>query len=261
MNILIHEIKRNKLSIIIWSLVIAGMLSISILIYPEMASQMNEISSMFSDMGSFSSAFGMDELNFGEYIGFFAVECGNVLGLGGAFFAAIMGISALSKEEKDKTAEFLLTHPIKRTKVLTEKLLSLYLQIIILNIIVLIFASVCTVIIGEEIDIKIFLLIFLAYFLMQIEISSISFGVSAFLKNSGLGIGLGISLLLYFLNILSNLTSDAEFLKYITPFGFTEGAQIIADGALEYKYLLIGLAFSVIAITLAFYKYNKKDIA
>ena len=42
-----------------------------------MEGQMNEISGMFADMGSFSAAFGMDRINFGEFAGFFGVECGN----------------------------------------------------------------------------------------------------------------------------------------------------------------------------------------
>jgi ABC-2 type transport system permease protein len=54
------------------------------------------------------NSFGMDKLNFGEFMGYFGIECGNVLGLGGALFAALAGISALAKEEKDRTAEFLL---------------------------------------------------------------------------------------------------------------------------------------------------------
>ena len=57
-------------------------------------------------------------------LGFYAVECGNILGLGGAFYAALCAATVLSKEEKDKTAEFLLTHPVSRVKIITEKLSS-----------------------------------------------------------------------------------------------------------------------------------------
>jgi ABC-2 type transport system permease protein len=90
------------------------MLAITIIIYPEMAAAMDEFSEMFSNMGSFSEAFSMDQLNFGEFMGYFGTECGNVLGLGGAFFAALAGILSLAKEEKDHTAEFLFTHPVSR---------------------------------------------------------------------------------------------------------------------------------------------------
>ena len=95
MTIIKHELKAGKNSLIIWTAIIAFMLALCIFIYPQMGSQMSEISGMFANMGSFSAAFGMDKINFGEFSGFFAVECGNVLGLGGAFFAALLGISAL----------------------------------------------------------------------------------------------------------------------------------------------------------------------
>ena len=69
-------------------------------------------------------------------IGFYAVECGNVLGLGGAFFAALCAVGILSKEDKDKTAEFLLTHPVSRKRVVTEKLIAVLIQITAMNIII-----------------------------------------------------------------------------------------------------------------------------
>ena len=119
MTLFLHELRTNRLAIIIWSGVISFMLGVCIVIYPEMAPQMTEMTDMFADMGSFTSAFGMDQLNIGEFKGYFVIECGNVLGLGGAFFAAILGISALAKEERDGTAEFLLTHPITRRRVIS----------------------------------------------------------------------------------------------------------------------------------------------
>ena len=95
MTLFLHEIKRDVVKLTVWTAAIASMLLISIVIYPQMTSQMNEMGDMFSEMGGFSAAFNMDKVNFGEFSGYFAVECGNVLGLGGAFFAALMGISAL----------------------------------------------------------------------------------------------------------------------------------------------------------------------
>lgn len=260
MTVFFHELKRGKVSLLIWSCAIAFMLGICVLIYPEMKTQMSDISEMFADMGSFSDAFGMDKINFGTFIGYFGVECGNVLGLGGALFASILGISALAKEEKEHTAEFLLTHPVSREKVLAEKLLAVFLQIIILNLVSAIVTVLSVLAVGESVDAKVMLLLFLAYFMMQIEISAVTFGISAFLKGNGLGIGLGIAVLMYFLNIMANLTENAKFLKYITPFGYTEGADIISNSAIEVKYLAAGLVFTVTGLVAAFLKYRKKDI-
>ena len=260
MTVFFHELKRGKVSLLIWSCAIVFMLGICVLIYPEMKTQMSDISEMFADMGSFSDAFGMDKINFGTFIGYFGVECGNVLGLGGALFASILGISALAKEEKEHTAEFLLTHPVSREKVLAEKLLAVFSQIIILNLVSAIVTVLSVLAVGESVDAKVMLLLFLAYFMMQIEISAVTFGISAFLKGNGLGIGLGIAVLMYFLNIMANLTENAKFLKYITPFGYTEGADIISNSAIEVKYLSAGLGFTVTGLVAAFLKYRKKDI-
>lgn len=260
MTVFFHELKRGRISLLIWSAAIAFMLAICVIIYPEMKSQMGDISAMFADMGSFSEAFGMNKINFGSFTGFFGVECGNVLGLGGAFFAAIIGISALSKEEKEHTAEFLLTHPISRTAVIAQKLFAVFAQITILNIAVVAITAVSIVAIGEDADVKTVFLLFLSYFILQIEIAAITFGISAFIKGNGLGIGLGIAVVFYFLNIIANLTENTEFLKYLTPFGYTEGSDIISSGKIEIKYLSVGLLFTALGITAAFIKYRKKDI-
>lgn len=261
MVILRQELKQGRMTLLLWTAIIAFMLGVCILIYPEMERQMNEISSMFADMGSFSAAFGMDKINFGEFGGYFCTECGNMLGLGGAFFAALLGISALAKEEKDQTAEFLLTHPLKRTTVVAQKLASVLLQILVLNVAVVGVSVLSALLIGETMEFQTFGLLFLAYFILQVETAAICFGISAFINKSGLGIGLGIAALFYFLNIVANLTEEAAVLKYITPYGYADGADIIANGSLEIKYLIIGLILTVTGITAAFVRYRNKDIA
>lgn len=261
MTVFKHELRQGRSALIIWTAAISFMLGVCIVIYPEMSTQMGDISAMFADMGSFSQAFGMDRINFGEFLGFFGVECGNVLGLGGAFFAALLGISALAKEEKEHTAEFLLTHPVSRTRVITEKLSAVIAQIVILNLAVIAVTALSVLIIGEEADIKTFALLFLSFFLMQLEVAAVTFGISAFLRRGSLGIGLGLAAVFYFMNIVANLIDETKFLKYITPFGYTESADIIADGALNGGYLAVGMALAAIGVILAFWKYGRKDIS
>ena len=261
MTIWKHELRTGRVSLLVWFGAIALLLAVCILIYPEMAGQMEEMSETFSQMGGFSQAFGMDRLNFGEFIGFFGVECGNVLGLGGALFAALTGIMALSKEEKEHTAEFLLTHPVSRQRVVAEKLCAVWTQIVLLNAGTAVVTVLCIAAIGESPDGRTMALLFLAYFLMQTEIAAICFGISAFLGRGGTGVGLGLAAVLYFLNIIANLTEQAQFLKYVTPFGYTESADIIAEGSLEGRYLAVGILFALAGVSAAFIRYVRKDIA
>ena len=260
MTLFIHELKRDRVKLIVWTAVIASMLLISIVIYPQMTSQMDQMGDVFSQMGGFSEAFNMDKVNFGEFSGYFAVECGNVLGLGGAFFASLLGIAALAKEERERTAEFLLTHPVSRTYVVGQKLLAVAVEILILNVVVSLTAVAGSLIIGETIDAKLFCQVFLGYLLMQLEIGCVMFGLSAFLRGSGLGIALGAAFVLYFMNILANLTDDVEFLRYITPFSYADSTAIVSSGAIEAKYLIPGVVYAVAGVAAAFIRYNKKDI-
>ena len=261
MTLLFHELKKNRISLLIWTATISFMLGVCIIIFPEMASQMGEMNDMFAEMGAFTEAFGMDRINFGEFIGYFGIECGNVLGMGGAFFAAVAGIAALSYEESHNTAEFLLSHPIPRKKVVFLKLLSVIAQIVILNLVVIGFVTLLTAVIIDNPPYKTMFLIYLAYFILQLQIAFICFGISAFVKFNAIGLGIGVGFFFYISNILSNITKELEFLKYITPFSYADSADIITNNHLTYKYLIIGAVFAVIGVALAFFKYTKKDIA
>ena len=81
MTLIKHELRQGKVTLMIWTAVIAFMLALCVLIYPEMETQMGDVSTMFAEMGSFSAAFGMDRLNFGEFMGFLVWNVVTSLGL------------------------------------------------------------------------------------------------------------------------------------------------------------------------------------
>ena len=260
MTLVRHELKQSRISLIVWTLSIASLLAVCVFLYPSMKNEMDAVSGMFSSMGSFTAAFGMDKVSFGTLTGFYVVECGNIVGLGGAFFAALCGISVLAKEEKEHTAEFLMTHPVSRWRVVTDKLIAVIFQLVILNVAVYLTAVVSIALIGEDIPWKELNLLHLAYFFLQVETATVCFGISAFLRRSGMGIGLGIAMLFYFLNLVSNITEEADFLKYITPFGYAEGADIVNSLSVNGEMLAVGVAFTVAGIVISYVKYCKKDL-
>lgn len=57
MTILRHELKQNRTSFWVWTAVISFMIGVCVFIYPEMKGEMESISDVFADMGSFSAAF------------------------------------------------------------------------------------------------------------------------------------------------------------------------------------------------------------
>lgn len=260
MTLLRHELRQSRRALAVWTGTIGFFVAICVFMFPEMKDEMEGVTELFASMGAFSAAFGMDRLSFGTLMGFYSVECGNILGLGGAFFAAFTAANALAKEEKDRTAEFLLTHPVSRARVTTEKLLAVMAQIVILNAVVFGLSVASVAMIGETVSWKELGLLHLAHFLLQVQMAGICFGISAFLRQSGAGIGLGLGAAMYFMNIVANISDRAAFLKYVTPFGYTEGADIITNGALDTPLVLLGMVFTAAGIAAAYWQYGRKDI-
>lgn len=255
-----QEMKQNKKTLLIWTLSVSLMSFICLLMFSEMKSMVGEMDEMFASMGNFTKAFGMDQMSIGTITGFYGIECGNILGLGGAFLSSLLAINMLSKEEGSRTAEFLLTHPISRVRIITEKLLSVITQLAIFNIVFFLFSCLGLALLGETVEWGNFILYHIANYLLQLEIACICYGISAFIRRGSLGIGLGLAAMFYFLNIIANISDKANFVKYITPFSYTEASNILTTGKLEANYLVVGIFIGLAGIVVAYIQYSKKDI-
>jgi ABC-2 type transport system permease protein len=260
MTIFKHELRQGRTAFAVWTAGVGAMLAACLILFPEMKGEMEQVGQMFGSMGAFTAAFGMDKLDFGTLVGYYAIECGNVLGLGGAFYAAITGAGILSREEQNRTAEFLLTHPVTRKRVLTEKLLSVLARIAAFNLVITALALGCMAVIGEPVPWTEFLLLHGAYFLLQLELACLCFGISAFLVRGSLGAGLGLALGMYCLNLVANIAKPAEFLRCLTPFAYCEGADIVSELALDPALLALGLLYSAAALAAGYRHYCGKDI-
>ena len=259
MTLFRHELRQGRLSLAIWALAIGGLMAACVFLFPEMKGEMGQMGEMFASMGALTAAFGLDRLNYGTFPGYYAIECGNILGLGGAMFAAMTASSALAKEEKEGTAEFLLTHPASRAQVVTEKLLAVLVQIFVLNLAVFVLSALTSVAIGEEIPWKELGELHLAYLFLQIELMGICFGLSAILRRGSMGAGLGIAAGAYFLDLIANLAEKAEWLHYVTPFGYTSGGSILNEG-LNWPLIALGMLYAAVGVALAYGWYLRKDI-
>ena len=260
MTIVKQELRRGRTQLMIWTASVGALLAVCVLLFPEMKGEMAQVGDIFASMGSFTKAFGMDRLDFGTLIGFYGVECGNVLGLGGAFFASLLGIAALSSEESGRTAEFLLTHPVTRARVLGEKLAAVIVQVLVFNAVILLIAVASVGVIGEPLPGRELVLLHTAYLAMQLELALICFGLSAVVRRGALGVGLGLATVAYFLNLVANIADSASWLKTVTPFGYTESADILSAGSLDAGLMALGLAVGVIAAAAGCAYYARKDI-
>ena len=59
---------------------------------------------------------------------------------------------------------------------------------------------------------------------------------------------------------VAGTAEEAEPLKYLTPFGYADGASVMGDEKLQIGYLATGAVMAAVGVALAYWKYTRKDI-
>jgi ABC-2 type transport system permease protein len=174
-----------------------------------------------------------------------------------------LGVSILSKETRERTADFLLVKPVSRTKVITAKLLAALTAIlvadVIFHVISIIIANAVKV---SDFDGKLFFMINLTLFFIQLILFSLGMAVSVFFKKlkSVLPISLGTVFGFYMAGALIATGENEAAARYISPFRYFDTAYIIQHAAYEASYLAVGAVIAAAAVTVTYIVYTKKDI-
>lgn len=263
MNIFLRELKSNRRALIIWGSALAVLSFLMMAIYPSFAAdaaKMEELLSAYPE--GFMKAFGMDKLSLGDAMGWYALEAYLMIILFGSMYAVILSSSILAKEENEKTIEFLLAKPVTRNHVVTSKLLVIVGYLLIFNAGVGVVTFIGFEVFTEEYSRIELLRLIVAPFLAHLSFASVGFLLSLIFtrRKSTYSVGIGLVLLVYFLNMMASLTEKVQFLRYLSPFYYMDAADIIADGRINPVSILILLATSFIAIGVTYLLYNRRDI-
>lgn len=262
--LILTEFKRNFKSLILWASIVAGTAALMLLLFPSFEDAFSNIEDFLSVYPKeFLEIFGIGEggLDMSTFYGWFGVEGFLFVNLIGGSYAAILGGSILSKEEDDKTIEFLLSKPISRSQILFGKLTVVIINLLLLNSLVATVLLIAFLIYGEH-NLQMWFLYSYAPFILQMIFSSISFLISVFVTKSRKVISLSIGLVigLYVIDLISTLTKEFEYLKYISPYEFINAVMIVNDQRIKPLYLFISIFIIGLSITLAWRFYQKKDI-
>ncbi|MGT2933212.1 ABC transporter permease subunit [Streptococcus catagoni] len=256
-----HEYQEARKSLLIWAIAVGLSSALCILLYQNLADSIKEIAHLYQDMGGISKALGMDKVSIASLSGYYSAEIALIYSLGAAIFAALLGVTIISKEEEGHTAEFLFTLPYSRQKVLRHKFLSLLLSLFVFNLIAIGIEYVGLIKVSMNFDYEAFYQYHALVFLMQVEIASLAFLISSFSRKKQVGLGVGMVLLAYFMDIICRLIEDVSFLKYLTPFYYANATDRFAGEDLDWLLLLIACLVSLLSYLLASLVYRRRDLA
>ncbi|MYL54990.1 ABC transporter permease subunit [Pontibacillus yanchengensis] len=259
-----REIRKNAKALFIWGIILGGIILMTLSIYPQFTQDqetMNDLLSAYPD--SFKQAFGMDRLDIGTLLGFYGMQVHFMTTLIGSIYAVMLASNMIAKEENEKTIEFLLSKPITRTRIMTEKSLAVLTNIILLNVINVVVCLIGFQFANEDIPMKTFMVLIIGTILLHITFAAVAFLLSVIMKKSRTitSVSLGLVLISYFFGVVSGITEDMEVLKYASLFKYVDAADIISEGAIDLLYLSIMIGITLISTWLSYAFYLKKDIA
>ena len=263
MNIFKQELKMRLGSIVAWSASVAAIIIIFGSLFPSFSLQAATIKEAMSKFPpQLLAAFGMNDTDLSSWLGFFSLIYLFVQ-LCLAIQAANYGFSLVSVEEREWTADFLLSKPVGRPGVLTEKFAAAVAGLTVSDIVVwgVTFLSV-QMFAGEQTSrtsALIYLLLTIPLF--QLFFLSVGLAVSLLVRRvrSVISYGLGLAFGMYVLNAFGNMLGTS-ILEDITPFKHFDARYILTNTVWNWPLVLVSVGIIAAAVTGSYTLYLRRDI-
>ena len=264
MNMFKHELNMKRKSIIIWSLSLAAFIIFYMAFFPAMA---QDSVSFDSIMDSFPEemlqALGMrDGLSLASLMGYFTLTFA-MMQLAIAVQSANYGFSILSEEERELTADFLMSKPVSRRTIYFSKFFAALVSLLITAIAVGIGSFIALKLFngGNSYELSHVFKLILTVPIFQLLFLSIGMFTSLLFKKVRfvLSLSMALAIGLYVVNSVRGIV-DSDILGYITPFYYFEPGVILIDGAYDLKLFIIAIGVISVSLVSSYLLYNKRDI-
>ena len=263
MNIFRHEFKMRLRSVITWSVAVAVLILVYVSLFSSFAQQAENLNQMMANFPKqLLMAFDLNGVDLSTVLGYFGfVFLFTQICL--SIQAANYGFSLVSIEEREWTADFLLAKPVKRTQIMTSKLLAALSGLTITNIVVWIssFGFINLFKGDKTYETSTLLLLLLSIVLFQLFFLSVGLVISLLVKRirSVMPYSMGLAFGMYVLSVFGDMLGTSA-LEKITPFKHFDPNYIIQHGAYDLPLVLISISVIVISLAGSYALYTKRDI-
>jgi len=262
MNIFIHEFKSYLKSVLIWSVSIFLIILVYLAAFYSIAddlAQMGDLLASFPE--ELLIAFGMTDLNFSSILGMFGLVflfCQICL----AIQASNYGISLVSIEEREFTADFLLAKPVGRGKIMTVKLLAALAALTVTNLSVWLssFLVINYLNEGPPIENKPLVVLLASIVVFQLFFLTVGLLISLLMKRvrSVIPLSMALAFGMYVVSAFGGMLGD-DTLDVISPFKHFEPNAILTNSAYD-SLALITVAAILVAVPASYLLYAKRNI-
>ncbi|UII56295.1 ABC transporter permease [Cytobacillus spongiae] len=262
MNMYLHELRANRKSTMIWTVSMMALVVLFLSIFPSFAKDAEDFKSALESFPvELRKAIGLSIDSIATLIGFFSYTF-LYIKLAGAIQAMNLGVGILSKETREKTADFLLTKPVTRTQVVTSKVLAAFTSIVITNLLFILTTLVmASAVKTDDYSVKNLILISLTLFFIQLIFLALGIFISVVFPKikSVISVSLGTVFAFFMIAMIGSMTGD-EAMRFVSPFNYFDPVYIAENSGYELSFLLTSLILIGITLVGSYILYVKKDV-
>jgi len=262
MNMYLHELKSLRKSTILWAV---SMIAIAVLyfsLYSGMVKDAEDFRNLLAAYpASIRAMLGVSLDSITSILGFYSMIF-SFVAICGAIQAMNYGLSTLSKESRERTADFLLVKPVSRAAIVTSKLLAVLTMLLATDVLYYLGASITVNIVKTtDYSVRLFFMVSLTLLFIQLIFFALGVFISVFFKklNSVLPISLGVVFGLYILGAVL-VTDKNDAARFISPFQYFNISYILNNSRYELQYIITGAVIVAVTIAASYIIYVKKDI-
>lgn len=264
-TIFLWELKRNRKAFIIWTIISILMIASQMAVFPSFVKDADSQAALVSKYpAALVEAFGIEKVDMTNILEYFSVKIFPIIAMLGSIYIMLLGTGILSKEQNEKTIEFLLSKPITRNMIITSKQMCVLAYTALYNLILFLssFGMIEAYKNGKDYDVSGLILIYVSLFLLNLTFASIGFLISIFVikLKSNYSISIGVVLGSYFISVIASSSKEIDALKYLSFFKYSDAPNIINSGSIEPIYLGLYAAFIIVPMILSYVFFNKKRI-
>jgi ABC-2 type transport system permease protein len=263
LNVFLHEFRIKLRSAIGWSAAIAALILVFSAMFSSVAGQVESLNDFLANYPKeLLIAFGLNGVDLSTILGFFGFIFLFVQ-ICLAIQAATYGFSLVSVEEADRTADFLLTKPVKRHRILTSKLLAAVVGLTVTNAAVWISSFLFLNLFkgDHSFDSSALAVLLASIFIFQLFFLGVGLGISLLVRQirSVIPYSLALAFGMYVLSAFGSQLGTSV-LEKITPFKHFEPAFVLSHNGYDLALVAVSVVVILVSIAGAYFLYSRRDI-
>lgn len=176
-------------------------------------------------------------------------------------YAVIRGSSLIAGEEESHTLDQLLSNPVSRASLLTQKVLGLLTGLAVLALLLWLGILVGAAVAGFSVDLlKLTQIVFSLFFLASAAgMMSAGIGAATGKRGNAGGITAGVLVAGWLFNAIQQLAAVLEWTKFLSVFWYYNGNNILLNGLIGWRVLVL-LVVAVTSFAVGTYIFQRRDL-